>query len=221
MIVIKKTQSETSRNFVVIVTKRVGRPKAFDRDEALTKAIGVFWKQGYEGASMKLLTDEMGINSPSLYAEFGDKLGLYLEAINSYATNDACTPLVALETVPDIREAVRAFFDAVVDYSTHHASGAKGCFLVSCVATSAGHVDGTAEMLRDAITATDERIKTRFDQEIEKGSLPKDFPSAERAKLMFDLRQGMVFRARAGFSDDRLESDVDKYVRAVLSAPES
>lgn len=203
------------------VTKRVGRPKAFDRDEALTKAIGVFWKQGYEGASMKLLTDEMGINSPSLYAEFGDKHGLYLEAINSYATNDACTPLVALETVPDIREAVRAFFDAVVDYSTHHASGAKGCFLVSCVATSAGHVDGTAEMLRDAITATDERIKARFDQEIEKGSLPKDFPSAERAKLMFDLRQGMVFRARAGFSDDRLESDVEKYVRAVLSAPES
>lgn len=203
------------------VTKRVGRPKAFDRDEALTKAIGVFWKQGYEGASMKLLTDEMGINSPSLYAEFGDKHGLYLEAINSYATNDACTPLVALETVPDIREAVRAFFDAVVDYSTHHASGAKGCFLVSCVATSAGHVDGTAEMLRDAITTTDERIKARFDQEIEKGSLPKDFPSAERAKLMFDLRQGMVFRARAGFSDDRLESDVDKYVRAVLSAPES
>lgn len=203
------------------VTKRVGRPKAFDRDEALTKAIGVFWKQGYEGASMKLLTDEMGINSPSLYAEFGDKHGLYLEAINSYATNDACTPLVALETVPDIREAVRAFFDAVVDYSTHHASGAKGCFLVSCVATSAGHVDGTAEMLRGAITATDERIKTRFDQEIEKGSLPKNFPSAERAKLMFDLRQGMVFRARAGFSDDRLERDVDKYVRAVLSAPES
>ena len=203
------------------VTKRVGRPKAFDRDEALTKAIGVFWKQGYEGASMKLLTDEMGINSPSLYAEFGDKHGLYLEAINSYATNDACTPLVALETVPDIREAIRAFFDAVVDYSTHHASGAKGCFLVSCVATSAGHVDGTAEMLRDAITATDERIKTRFDQEIEKGSLPKNFPSAERAKLMFDLRQGMVFRARSGFSDDRLESDVEKYVRAVLSAPES
>ncbi|MEO9863901.1 MAG: TetR/AcrR family transcriptional regulator [Yoonia sp.] len=203
------------------VTKRVGRPKAFDRDEALTKAIGVFWKQGYEGASMKLLTDEMGINSPSLYAEFGDKHGLYLEAINSYATNDACTPLVALETVPDIREAVRAFFNAVVDYSTHHSSGAKGCFLVSCVATSAGHVDGTAEMLRDAITATDERIKARFDQEIEKGSLPKNFPSAERAKLMFDLRQGMVFRARAGFSDDRLESNVDKYVRAVLSAPES
>lgn len=201
------------------VTKKVGRPKTFNRDEALTKAIGVFWKQGYEGASMKLLTDEMGINSPSLYAEFGDKHSLYLEAINSYATNDACTPLVALETVPDIRNAVRAFFEAISDYSTHHVSGAKGCFLVSCVATSAGHVDGTAELLRDAITSTDKRIKARFDQEIEKGALPQDFPSADRAKLMFDLRQGMVFRARAGFSDDELSGDIDKYVSAVLSNP--
>lgn len=202
-------------------TKKIGRPKTFDRDEALTKAIGVFWKQGYEGASMKLLTDEMGINSPSLYAEFGDKHGLYLEAINSYATNDACTPLVALETVPDIQKAVRAFFEAVVDYSTHHDSGAKGCFLVSCVATSAGHVNGTAELLQDAITSTDKRITARFEQEVMLGNLPQNFPSADRAKLMFDLRQGMVFRARAGFTDDDLASDIDKYVSSVLASCES
>ncbi|MFY0595238.1 MAG: TetR/AcrR family transcriptional regulator [Cognatishimia sp.] len=198
------------------VTKKVGRPKTFDRNEALTKAISVFWKQGYEGASMKLLTDEMGINSPSLYAEFGDKHGLYLEAINSYANNDACSPLVALETASDIHQAVRAFFEAVLDYSTLHTSGAKGCFLVSCVATSAGHVEGTAELLRDAITSTDNRIKARFDHEIMLGKLPQDFPSADRAKLMFDLRQGMVFRARAGFSDFELAGDIDKCVNAVL-----
>ncbi|WP_298839438.1 TetR/AcrR family transcriptional regulator [uncultured Roseobacter sp.] len=203
------------------VTKKVGRPKAFDRDNALAKATGVFWKQGYEGASMKLLTDAMGINSPSLYAEFGDKHGLYLEAINSYATNDACTPLVALETEPDITQAVRAFFEAVIDYSTHHASGAKGCFLVSCVATSAGHVEGTAELLRDAITSTDSRIKARFDHEIELGNLPREFPSADRAKLMFDLRQGMVFRARAGFDDSDLTGDTEKYVSSVLAKPEN
>ncbi|RBW52577.1 TetR/AcrR family transcriptional regulator [Ruegeria sp. A3M17] len=199
----------------------MGRPKNFDRDDALMKAIGVFWKQGYEGASMKLLTDSMGINSPSLYAEFGDKHGLYLEAINSYATNDACTPLVALETTPAIRQAVRAFFEAVIDYSTHHPSGAKGCFLVSCVATSAGHVDGTAEMLRDAITSTDKRIKARFDKEVGLRTLPQDFPSADRAKLMFDLRQGMVFRARAGFWEADLADDIEKYVNSVLAKSES
>ncbi|GFE52040.1 TetR family transcriptional regulator [Roseobacter cerasinus] len=170
---------------------------------------------------MKLLTASMGINSPSIYAEFGDKHALYLEAINSYASNDACTPLVALETVTDIAQAVRAFFESVIDYSTHHASGAKGCFLVSCVATSAGHVEGTAELLRDAIASTDRRIRARLDQDIEKGTLPQNFPSADRAKLMFDLRQGMVFRARAGFPDAELARDIEKYVSAVLAEPDS
>ncbi|WP_373634815.1 TetR/AcrR family transcriptional regulator [Yoonia sp. SS1-5] len=199
------------------VTKKAGRPKKFDRDEALLKAIGVFWKQGYEGASMKLLTDGMGINSPSLYAAFGDKHALYLEAIDRYAQNDACAPLVALETEPDIKKAVRAFFEAAIDYSTHHESGAKGCFLASCVATSAGHIEGTAELLRDAIEATDTGIAARFDIEKARGTLPPDFPSSDQAKLLFDLRQGLVFRARAGFGEDALRADIGKAVNAVLA----
>lgn len=199
------------------VTKKAGRPKKFDRDEALQKAIHVFWRQGYEGASMKLLTDSMHINSPSLYAEFGDKHALYLEAIDRYVNDDACAPLVALESEPDIEEAVRAFFEAAIDYSTHHESGARGCFLASCVATSAGHVEGTAELLREAIEATDTRITERFDTEKARKTLPSDFPSSDRAKLLFDLRQGLVFRARAGFSEGELRSDIDKNVAAVLT----
>ena len=109
----------------------------------------------------------------------------------------------------------------MVDYSTHHDSGAKGCFLVSCVATSAGHVNGTAELLQNAITSTDKRITARFEHEVMLGNLPQNFPSADRAKLMFDLRQGMVFRARAGFTDDDLASDIDKYVSSVLASCES
>jgi AcrR family transcriptional regulator len=201
------------------VTKKVGRPKTFDRDEALTKAIGVFWTYGYEGASMKFLTDAMGINSPSLYAEFGDKHALYIEAINTYAMSDACAPLVALETESDINKAVTAFFTATIDHSTNHTSGAKGCFLASCVATSAGHLDSATELLRIATEKTDKRVTSRFDMEIKNGALPKRFPSADRAKLMFDLRQGMVFRARSGFKDFELKCDVGKYVRTVLAKP--
>jgi AcrR family transcriptional regulator len=221
MMVIKYIQVRLSRNFVVNVTKKVGRPKSFSRDEAITNAIGVFWNHGYEGASMKMLTDAMGINSPSLYAEFGDKHGLYVEAINSYATNDACAPLSALETEPNIYDAVRAFFEAAIDYSTQHESGAKGCFLASCVATSAGHVDGAAELLHDAIQSTDKRIAARFYLEVEKGTLPKDFPCRDRAKLLFDLRQGMMLRARSGSSSSDLADDINKYVDCVTAIPDS
>lgn len=198
-------------------TKKVGRPKQFDRTQAVENAIGVFWNKGYDGASMKLLTDAMGINSPSLYAEFGDKAGLYLEAINRYANDDACEPLVALERETDIKTAVTAFLAAVIDYSTSHASGAKGCFLASCVSTSAGNVEGAADLLQDAIAATDARIQARFDLEKAQGTLPADFPSADQARLLFDLRQGLVFRARAGFEDVDLLRGIETAVAAVLA----
>lgn len=96
----------------------------FDREHALLAVINVFWTRGYEGASVKNLTETIGNNAPSLYAEFGDKHELYLQAIHRYANNDACAPLVALEQIEGIHAAVCAFLDAAIDYSTDHDSGA-------------------------------------------------------------------------------------------------
>ncbi len=201
--------------------KKVGRPKKFDRDAALMSAVNVFWLKGYDGASMTDLTEAMGVNPPSLYAEFGDKLNLYRLAIDRYASNDACSPLVAFESEPDIEKAVRAFMNEVLVYATRHDSGAKGCFLSSSVATSAGSVEGVQELLKKAIEATDRRLAKRFDAAKADGSLAKNFPSLERARLMFDLRQGLVFRARACCSIKSMKSDVDKRVKMILSEPDS
>ncbi len=197
--------------------KKVGRPKKFDRDTALMSAVNVFWLKGFDGASMTDLTEAMGVNPPSLYAEFGDKLNLYRLAIDRYASNDACSPLVAFESEPDIEKAVRAFLNEVIVYSTKHSSGAKGCFLSSSVATSAGEIEGVQELLKKAIETTDRRLAKRFDEAKTEGSLRKDFPSLERARLMFDLRQGLVFRARAGCSVKSMKTDIDQRVRMILS----
>lgn len=197
-------------------TKKVGRPKKFNRDEVLMAAVNIFWAKGYDGASMKDLTQGMGINGPSLYAEFGDKHALYLQAIDKYSNNDACAPLVALEQEEDIEKAVSAFFLAAIDYSTKHQGGAKGCFLASCVSTSAGEVEGAQELLKEAIEATDIRISARFEREILTGNLPQNFPSKKRARLLFDLRQGLVFRARAGMLSEALVEDIKDKVRMIL-----
>ena len=196
--------------------KKTGRPKKFVREDALAEAVNVFWRKGYDGASMKDLTGAMGINGPSLYAEFGDKLGLYHAAIDKYANDDGCAPLVAFENEPDIEKAVAAFMNAAIDYATQHASGAKGCFLVSCVSTNSGSVDGVEEMLGQAIHETDKRLAKRFEVEIDKGTLPADFPSLERARLLFDLRQGHVFRARAGLSQAEMKADIQSRVKMAL-----
>ena len=68
----------------------IGRPRAFDMDQALDRALDVFWRKGYEGATMCDLTAAMGINPPSLYAAFGNKEGLFRQALDRYGEMRTC-----------------------------------------------------------------------------------------------------------------------------------
>lgn len=196
--------------------KKRGRPRAFDEDEALLSAVHAFWTKGYDGTSMKNLINAMGISGPSLYAAFGGKRELYLKAIERYANVDGCGPVVAFETEPNIQKAVKGFLRSVIMHATSHESGARGCFLASCVATNAGEVEGVQERLLNAIVETDVRLAKRFDQEKRKGTLPKDFPSRERARLMYDMRQGYVLRGRAGQTTASLKKDLEYRVKIIL-----
>lgn len=198
-------------------TNKKGRPRNFDLDEALLAATNTFWAKGYDGTSMKDLTKAMGISGPSLYAAFGDKRELYLKAIDRYADMDGCAPIVAFESESDIAKAVKGFLLSVIHYSTEHESGARGCFLASCVSTSVGEVEGVEERMMKAIEDTDIRLAARFELEIEKGTLPADFPALDRARLLYDMRQGYVFRGRAGWTEQSLTQDIADRVKLVLA----
>ncbi|WP_246660523.1 TetR/AcrR family transcriptional regulator [Nitratireductor sp. XY-223] len=198
-------------------TKKLGRPRTFDYDAALLQAMNVFWAKGYDGASLRDLTKAMGITGPSMYAAFGDKRELYLKTIDRYADVDGCEPVVTFEAEPDIEKAVRGFLESVIDHATDNDSGAKGCFLASSVSTNIGQVDGVAERVECAIEDTDRRLAARFDKEIAKGNLPADFPSLERAALLYDIRQGYMFRGRAGWTAGKLRRDLDHRVQMILA----
>lgn len=197
-------------------TNKKGRPRTFDLDEALLAAMNTFWAKGYDGTSMKDLTKAMGISGPSLYAAFGDKRELYLKSIDRYADTDGCAPIVAFESESDISKAVEGFLLSVIHYSTDYSGGARGCFLASCVSTSMGEVEGVEERMTKAIEETDFRLASRFDIEKEKGVLGADFPSLDRARLLYDMRQGYVFRGRAGWSEESLTKDIADRVHMVL-----
>lgn len=201
----------------MIDTNKLGRPRKFNYDEALVQAMFVFWKNGYEGASLRDLTSAMGISGPSLYAAFGDKRQLYLKAIDRYCDADECAPLIAFEANENIRAAIHGFLSEIIHSATEHESGVKGCFLASSVVTTVGQVTGVAERVEAAIEDTEKRLAARFNKEIAKGTLPTDFPSRERAALLYDMRQGYMFRGRAGWNSTRMLKDIDARVQILLS----
>lgn len=201
----------------MIDTKKMGRPRTFDSRQALTAAMNVFWAKGYDGASLKDLTGAMGISGPSMYAAFGDKRELFLKTIDLYGDVDGCAPVVMFESEPDIRLAVRGFLEEVITYATAHESGAKGCFLASSVSASIGEVEGVKERVEKAIEDTDKRLASRFEREKENKVLPVDFPSLERARLLYDIRQGYMFRGRAGWTAEAMRRDLDHRVSMILA----
>ena len=90
-----------------------GRPRAFDVDEALDAAMRVFWKHGYEGASLSELTEAMGINRPSLYAAFGDKESLFKKAVDRYMERGSAVWREALDQ-PTARQVVEHLLRGIV-----------------------------------------------------------------------------------------------------------
>ena len=89
-----------------------GRPRSFDRTTALRRAMEVFWRKGYDNASMADLTAAMGINPPSLYAAFGSKEELYRAAIHHFAATESDDILAPLLNAPTAREALEGYLMA-------------------------------------------------------------------------------------------------------------
>src|ERR1700689_5228497 len=110
------------------VPTRPGRPRAFDADRALDRALQIFWRNGYEGASLPTLTKAMGINRPSLYAAFGNKESLFRKAIECYIAGPACHVREALEQ-PTARAVVERFLRGGIDLITD-SRNPRGCLIV-------------------------------------------------------------------------------------------
>jgi len=124
----------------------VGRPREFDRDEALDRAVQVFWVRGFERTSVEDLTQSMGIQRGSLYAAFGDKHQLFHEALDRYEERFYRDTLRFLEEGPP-REAIRRVFEQVVS-DCACGGGSKGCFITNTAVALAEDDPETASRVR-------------------------------------------------------------------------
>jgi TetR/AcrR family transcriptional regulator, copper-responsive repressor len=172
-----------------------GRPRSFDREQALERAMQVFWKQGYEATSIHDLTRAMGINPPSLYAAFGDKERLFMEAVERYQRE--CGPAVAciLDEAPSARAALERLLMESAGQKAH-SGDPRGCMLI----TSATNCSAPSVQLALAGRREDQQaaLKARIDRGAREGELPRGTDTAALADFYTTVLQGMAIRARDG-----------------------
>ncbi len=190
----------------------IGRPRAFDVDEALDRALEVFWRKGYEGASLPDLTRAMGINRPSLYAAFGNKEALFRKAIDRYLEGPACHIGEALEQ-PTARAVVERFLHGAIELITDSRKP-QGCFMVQ----SALACGDTAEVIRAEMSrrraAGEAALRDRFARAITEGDLPPDSDPADLARYVTTVSQGMAVQAAGGASGADLRKVMELALRA-------
>ncbi|WP_280231449.1 TetR/AcrR family transcriptional regulator [Nocardia cyriacigeorgica] len=190
-----------------------GRPRAFDRDVALRRAMEVFWEHGYEGASMTDLTSAMGINSPSLYAAFGGKEALFREAIELYGRTEGGLTARALREEPTARAAIEAMLrDNAVAYTAPDKP--HGCMVVLAGSTYTTRTESVREFLVDKRTQTSADIQARLDRGVAEGDLPPGTDTAELAAFYTTVLYGLSIQARDGVGHDELMRSIDRAMAA-------
>jgi AcrR family transcriptional regulator len=195
--------SEETRTKAPRAPKPRGRPRSFDRETALEKAVLAFWERGYEATSVSDLTRVMGIGAPSLYAAFGDKRALFEEVVRAYGVRYGSFGDRALAEEPTARAAVeRLLREAAAQYTDP--GRPRGC-LVLHAATNCTTPE-VEESLRERRNADIVGFERRIRADIAAGELPADTDAAALARHTGAVVQGMSQQARDGASREELEA---------------
>ncbi|MFF4369907.1 TetR/AcrR family transcriptional regulator [Streptomyces sp. NPDC001594] len=196
-----------------MVTGQRGRPRSFDRDAALDKAMLTFWEHGYEATSISDLTRTLGIGAPSLYAAFGDKRKLFDEVVVVYGSRYGDFAGVALREEPTAGAAMGRILREAAEIYTDPAHP-PGCMVISAAANTTSQE--VADALRERRLATLAMFETRIRADIASGVLPADTDARMLARYAGAVLQGMSQQSRDGATREELEAVAE---RALLAWP--
>ncbi len=194
--------------YVLLTTERarnlvIGRPREFDRETALAAAMLVFWRKGFAAASMNDLCDAMGIRSPSLYAAFGSKEALYLEAIEHYVKTVGPTIWDRLAAT-SARDGVEKMLGAATEILPE-----TGPIPAGCMAVLGGVGDewpaAVAEVVKGVRQAMLRDLRARLEVAVTDGELPASTDIDRLSRFYLSVFQGMALQARDGATSAELK----------------
>ncbi|MCA2211304.1 TetR/AcrR family transcriptional regulator [Jidongwangia harbinensis] len=194
-------------------TPAIGRPRAFDEAVVLDRATEVFWRHGYEGASLNVLTAAMGINRPSLYAAFGSKEELFRRAFARYHETKVADARAALDQ-PTAYAAIEVFLRSSANGLTT-GDHPRGCLSIQGGLACSPENTHVAEVLAAGRAATEQALEERLHRAAAEGDLPDGVDARALARFVMTLSEGHAVHAAAGASCEELQASVDIALRAV------
>lgn len=187
--------------------RKKGRPLSFDREDALTKAMLLFWRHGYEATSLNDLTTALGVKPSSIYSVFGDKKRLFLEAVAKYLSGPVTSESI-IDHAVDGREAARGLLKAAAVGFTGQDTPA-GCLLASSAISCSEGANDVKDELAAIRRGIEEQLLKKVKESVEAGQLPKDTAAEALASLTMAIIQGMSTLARDGATRDKLLGMID------------
>ncbi|MDB4946377.1 MAG: ycfQ2 [Labilithrix sp.] len=178
----------------------MGRPRTFDKADALMRFRDEFWERGYAATSLDDLMKATGLGKGSLYLAFGDKHQLFLEVLDGYIERGIAGVRKALAGDAPAIERLRAFF------RSGPKAGGRGCLLMKSTMELASSDPQVEERARGNYRAMESALADVVREAVAEGDLSEDTDAERLARLLVAVGQGMLFLARTGLTDAELDA---------------
>lgn len=185
--------------------KKRGRPRAFEPDVALGKAMDTFRDGGFAATSLDDLSEAMGINRPSLYGTFGDKRDLFLKAYERYRAEMAAKFAPAFEPGLTLRQMLEKIYATALDVYLAGENGPRGCFTVMTATSEAMADPEIRPLVQKALGSTQRTLAKRFQAAVETGELPPAANVQILSQIAASTVEALAIRSRARVPRAELE----------------
>jgi TetR/AcrR family transcriptional regulator, copper-responsive repressor len=213
---VQKTKKPMPATYDTAGPKRRGRPRAYQPDVALGKALDLFRKDGFAATSLDDLSAATGMNRPSLYGAFGDKRELYLKSYERYRADARAAMVDIFKDAQPIRQRLARIYAVALDIYLSGDAGPRGCFTVMTAASEAVADPQIRAMVLEGFAELDKAFAACFRIAREKGELPKSADPVVLAQLASATIHTIAIRARARVPRKELEAIVKGAIEVMV-----